>query len=207
MTKGTVEIEARTWTAGWTQVTTADAAAGRATVANLEAEAPYTFRLRTRAGGGKTSAWSEEISATTGDASGACRTGEQYLCLSEGRFEIQAHWKNHLEEGVFGAATAVPIDVSDESGMFWFFNSTNIELVVKTLDGRQLNGHYWLFFGALSNVEYWVTVRDTLRQAAAGRTTTRPRRTAGSRTRWRSSLWVRRRPRPWAAGTWNRASI
>ncbi len=162
VTKGTVEIEARTWKAGWTQVMTADAASGRATVANLEAEAPYTFRLRTRAGGGKTSAWSEEVSATTGDASGACRTGEQYLCLSEGRFEIQAHWKNHLEEGVFGAATAVPIDVSDESGMFWFFNSTNIELVVKTLDGRVLNGHYWVFFGALSDVEYWVTVRDTL---------------------------------------------
>ena len=162
VTKGTVEIEARTWTAGWTQVMTADGAAGRATVASLEAEAPYTFRLRTRAGGGKTSAWSEEVSATTGDASGACRTGEQYLCLSEGRFEIQAHWKNHLEEGVFGAATAVPIDVSDESGMFWFFNSTNIELVVKTLDGRVLNGHYWVFFGALSDVEYWVTVRDTL---------------------------------------------
>ena len=162
VTKGTVEIEARTWKAGWTQVMTADAAAGRATVASLEAEAPYTFRLRTRADGGKTSAWSEEVSATTGDASGACRTGEQYLCLSEGRFEIQAHWKNHLEEGVFGAATAVPIDVSDESGMFWFFNSTNIELVVKTLDGRQLNGHYWVFFGALSDVEYWVTVRDTL---------------------------------------------
>ena len=168
VTKGAVEIEARTWTAGWTQVMTADAAAGRATVASLEAEAPYTFRLRTRAGGGKTSAWSEEVSATTGDASGACRTGEQYLCLSEGRFEIQAHWKNHLEEGVFGAATAVPIDVSDESGMFWFFNSTNIELVVKTLDGRQLNGHYWVFFGALSDVEYWVTVRDT---EAGGRRT------------------------------------
>lgn len=160
-TKGTVEIEARTWKAGWAQVMTADAADGRATVANLEAEAPYTFRLRSRSGGGKTSAWSEEVSATTGDASGACRTGEQYLCLSEGRFEIQAHWKNHLEEGVFGAATAVPVDVSDESGMFWFFSSTNIELVVKTLDGRQLNGHYWVYFGALSNVEYWVTVRDT----------------------------------------------
>ncbi len=162
VTKGTVEIEARTWKAGWTQVTTADAAAGRATVASLEAEAPYTFRLRTLAAGGKTSAWSEEVSATTGDASGACRTGGQYLCLSAGRFEIQTHWKNHLEEGVFGAATAVPIDVSDESGMFWFFSSTNIELVVKTLDGRQINGHYWVFFGALSNVEYWVTVRDTL---------------------------------------------
>ena len=159
---GTVEIEARTWTAGWEQVATAQAATGRATVENLESEAPYTFRLRTRAGSGKRSGWSGEVSATTGDVTGACRTGGQFLCLSEGRFEVQTHWKNHLEEGDFGTATAVPIDVSDESGMFWFFNSSNIELVVKTLDGRALNGHYWVYFGALSNVEYWVTVRDTL---------------------------------------------
>ncbi|MCE2558266.1 MAG: fibronectin type III domain-containing protein [Acidobacteria bacterium] len=160
VTKGTVEIEARTWTAGWAQVMTADATAGQATVGNLEAEAPYTFRLRTRSDG-KVSAWSGEVSATTGAVSGACRTGEQYLCLAEGRFEVQAHWKNHLQEGDFGIATSVPIEVSDESGMFWFFNSSNIELVVKTLDGRGINGHYWVFFGALSNVEYWVTVRDT----------------------------------------------
>lgn len=158
---GTVEVEARTWKAGWTQVLTADGAGGMATVENLEPEASYTFRLRTRAGGGKTSSWSGEVSATTGGASGACRTGAQYLCLAEGRFEIQTHWKDHQREDVFGLATAAPIAVSDESGMFWFFNSTNIELVVKTLDGRALNGHYWVFFGALSDVEYWVTVRDT----------------------------------------------
>ena len=159
--KGTVEIEARTWTAGWAQVNTADAAGGRAIVANLEAEAPYTFRLRARSDGGKASAWSDEISVTTGDMSGACRAGGRYLCLAKGRFEVQAHWNNHQNEGEFGTATSVPIDVSDESGMFWFFNSSNIELVVKTLDGQGINGHYWVFFGALSNVEYWVTVRDT----------------------------------------------
>ena len=108
------------------------------------------------------SAWSEEVSATTGDASGACREGGEYLCLSEGRFEIRAHWKDHNREGVYGTGTATPIDVSDESGMFWFFSSSNIELVVKALDGRGINGHYWVFFGALSDVEYWVTVRDTV---------------------------------------------
>ncbi len=160
VTKGTVEIEARTWKAGWAQVMTVDAMAGRAGVGNLEAEAPYTFRLRTRSGG-KVSAWSGEVSATTGAESGACRAGEQFLCLAGGRFEVRAHWKNHLQEGDFGKATSAPIGVSDESGMFWFFNSSNIELVVKTLDGRGINGHYWVFFGALSNVEYWVTVRDT----------------------------------------------
>ena len=141
---------------------TADATTGRATVADLESEAPYTFRLRTRAGGGKASVWSDEVSATTGDVSGECRTGEQFLCLSEGRFEVQTHWKNHLEEGDYGTATAVPIDVSDESGMFWFFSPTNVELAAKLLDGRGLNGKYWFLYGGLSDVEYTITLIDTI---------------------------------------------
>lgn len=165
---GTLEAEARTWKEGWRKVASTDAAAGRVTIEHLEAEAPYTFRMRFRSHDGPVSAWSDEISVTTGEASGACRSGPQYLCLSEDRFEIQAHWKDHNREGVYGNGTAVPIDVSDESGMFWFFSSTNIELVVKTLDGSGVNGHYWVFFGALSDVEYWVTVRDA---AGGGRRT------------------------------------
>ena len=154
-------VEARSWKEGWRNVASADATAGRVTVEGLDAEAPYTFRLRLRANGGEVSSWSDEINVTTGDLSGPCRSEGQYLCLSRGRFEIQAHWKDHNREGVYGLGTAVPVDVSDESGMFWFFSSSNIELVVKALDGTGVNGHFWVFFGALSDVEYWVTVRDT----------------------------------------------
>ena len=44
---------------------------------------------------------------------------------------------------------------------FWFFDPGNLELAVKVLDGRPVNGRFWVFFGALSDVEYWVTVTDT----------------------------------------------
>lgn len=165
---GTLEAEARSWKHGWRKVASTDAGAGRVTIEHLEAEVAYSFRLRRRSHDGPVSEWSDAINVTTGEASGACRSGPQYLCLSEDRFEIQVHWKDHNREGVYGNGTAVPIDVSDESGMFWFFSSTNIELVVKALDGRGVNGHYWVFFGALSDVEYWVTVRDT---AGGGRRT------------------------------------
>jgi len=30
------------------------------------------------------------------------------------------------------------------------------------LDGRALNGHFWVFYGALSNVEFEITVTDAL---------------------------------------------
>jgi hypothetical protein len=33
---------------------------------------------------------------------------------------------------------------------------------VKVVDGRAFNGRYWVFYGALSDVEYTITVTDTL---------------------------------------------
>ena len=32
---------------------------------------------------------------------------------------------------------------------------------MKVLDGRTINGRFWVFYGALSNVEYRVLVTDT----------------------------------------------
>ena len=33
--------------------------------------------------------------------------------------------------------------------------------MLKVLDGRTLNGHFWVFYGALSNVGYTITITDT----------------------------------------------
>ena len=33
--------------------------------------------------------------------------------------------------------------------------------MVKVLDGRALNGRFWVFYGALTNVEFTLTVTDT----------------------------------------------
>ena len=32
---------------------------------------------------------------------------------------------------------------------------------MKVLDGRGINNHFWVFYGALSNVQYTITVYDT----------------------------------------------
>jgi hypothetical protein len=50
--------------------------------------------------------------------------------------------------------------LSLESGYFWFFGPANIELVVKVLDGRSVNGNFWVLYGALSDVDYTITVTD-----------------------------------------------
>ena len=36
-----------------------------------------------------------------------------------------------------------------------------VELMIKVLDGRGSTGFFWVFYGALSNVEYTLTVTDT----------------------------------------------
>ncbi len=156
---GTLSIQGRNPESGWVDLVSAAASAGSVQVTGLMTDTPYTFRLAALAGGSRL--FSEEASTTTGAFRDACRSGGRYLCLGDGRFEVQAHWTNPDVIGDYGFGTAVPIDLSDESGLFWFFQPDNVELVIKVLDGRALNGNYWVFFGALSDVEYWVTVEDT----------------------------------------------
>ena len=47
--------------------------------------------------------------------------------------------------------------------------------MVKVLDGRPLNGHFWLFLSGLSTVEYTVRVTDT--QTGEVRTVRKPAQT------------------------------
>ena len=80
------------------------------------------------------------------------------LCLNASRFKVDVNWRV-LASGQSGKGTPIPI--VDDTGTFWFFTPTNLELMIKVLDGRGVNGKFWVFFGALSNVEYTVTVTDT----------------------------------------------
>ena len=51
--------------------------------------------------------------------------------------------------------------LNGDTGAFWFFDAANVELLLKVLDGLPLNDSWWVYFGALSNVAYMVTVTDT----------------------------------------------
>ena len=91
-------------------------------------------------------------------ATGTCVPGAARLCLNDGRFAVEAAWKDF--GGHTGAGTAVPLTA--DTGYFWFFGPNNVEVVLKVLDGQPVNGRFWVFYGALSNVEYTLTVTDTI---------------------------------------------
>jgi ELWxxDGT repeat protein len=91
-------------------------------------------------------------------ATGTCVPGPSRLCLNDGRFSVEAAWKDF--SGHSGAGTAVGLTA--DTGYFWFFNASNVEVVLKVLDGRPVNGKFWVYYGALSNVEYTLKVTDTV---------------------------------------------
>ena len=97
----------------------------------------------------------EELEAVSSKAS--CAPGPLTLCLSNGRVRVELAWKDFA--GGTGSGQAVPL--TSDTGYFWFTSPSNVEVVVKVLDGRPLNGHFWVFYGALSNQEYTITVTDT----------------------------------------------
>lgn len=96
-----------------------------------------------------------------GPGSAACQPAATRLCLASGRFAVEVHWRDQYNGGE-GSGQAVPLAASDRSGVFWFFDPGNVELIVKVLDGGPVNGHHWVFYGALTTVEYWLDVTDTV---------------------------------------------
>jgi hypothetical protein len=103
------------------------------------------------------------VSAVTLSAA-PCVQSPTTLCLNASRFEAEVSWRDSRGRTGVGQAVSITAD----TGYFWFFSETNIELVVKVLDARSLNNKYWVFFGALSAVEYDLTVTDT--QTGASKT-------------------------------------
>ena len=78
------------------------------------------------------------------------------LPLLGGRFTASIQWRR--PNGSSGQGQAVALQ--DGAGWFWFFSDDNPEVILKMIDGRAHNGHFWVYTGALTNLEYTLTVTD-----------------------------------------------
>jgi hypothetical protein len=94
--------------------------------------------------------------------------GSTTLCLGNNRFQVTATYN----AGGGDAGTAQTVAFSDDTGYLWFFEASNVEVVLKVLDGCGLGGHYWFFAGGLTNVNVVISVTDT--QTGARRIYTNP---------------------------------
>lgn len=104
-----------------------------------------------------------EVSSITGaGASGTCVPSDTRLCLLDGRYAVEVDWINQHNGNAEGVGHAIP--GTDRTGYFWFFNQDNVELVTKMLDPGAPFQHVWVFWGALSDVDYTIRVTDTVTQ-------------------------------------------
>ena len=97
-------------------------------------------------------------------ASAACEPGPNVLCLRDGRFRVEVTWRDFSARTGQGTVSSCS---AEGSGIFWFFDPSNWEILVKVLDGCALNQRYWVFLAGITNVEYTLTVTDTLTGATA----------------------------------------
>ena len=89
---------------------------------------------------------------------GTCTPDDQTLCLDDARFRVTATWTKPDASSGQGQAVAL----TGDTGYFWFFDSTNVEVIVKVLEACGVNGYRWVFASGLTNVQVNLTVTDVV---------------------------------------------
>ena len=99
-------------------------------------------------------------------AASVCTPGPNVLCIDDvtgdKRFKVSLEYSS-APRGISGQGKAIstaPIGVA-RGGLFWFFSADNPEVLVKVLNACGINGHYWVFITAGTDVGYTVSVVDT----------------------------------------------
>jgi hypothetical protein len=91
-----------------------------------------------------------------GGNAATCKPDSTTMCLTGNRFAVTGTWRD--SRGQTGAAKVAR--KLGESGTFFFFAKENWEILVKVLDACDVNGRYWVFTAATTNLEYTLKVRD-----------------------------------------------
>ena len=88
---------------------------------------------------------------------GPCIDDQATVCLQQSRFRTRVSFRDFEGHAGEGRATRLGEDSAD----FWFFSPDNNELILKVIDGTSLTGSYWVFWKALSNVEFDLRITDS----------------------------------------------
>jgi hypothetical protein len=98
------------------------------------------------------------ISFAPAAGTAACATDADSLCVTGNRYLVEVDFR--LANGTTGRGQA--IQLTNDTGTFWFFEPDNVEIVVKVLNACTFQpGRFWVFAAGLTNVEATLTVLDT----------------------------------------------
>ena len=143
----------------WHQWDFGDGGTSRATSPRHAWRAPGFYRVTLTSGSGEASSLSvKDILVRASEARGTCEPDASTLCLHDSRYAVRVNYET--PGGVTGRARVVHAGTND-SGMFWFFNRENWEVLIKVLDGCKNNGHVWVFGASTTDLGYRIEVTDT----------------------------------------------
>jgi hypothetical protein len=112
----------------------------------------------------------------------SCIPSDGVICLGNGRFRVDVVWQDFDDNIGIGRQVVIADGGparSDDSGLFTFFDPNNWEMLVKVLDGCDVNGHFWVFNAATTDLAFTLSVTDT---------------ESGNRRRWSNTLGMAAAP-------------
>lgn len=119
----------------------------------------FSVALSTPSGGADLGSPTTATVTILDDEASNCTGSREVLCLgADDRFQASVDWR--IRDGSTGTGRTIDIGKVD-SGLFFFFDEDNAEMLIKVLDGCPVNDHYWVFFAATTDVEFELTITDT----------------------------------------------
>ncbi len=88
-----------------------------------------------------------------------CTPGDSSSCLSGSRFLAEVSYRMAPTGPSFPGK---PVELTESTSAFWFFDEDNVEVVVKLVDGCAVNGHHWVYATGLTDVAVELVVTDTV---------------------------------------------
>jgi plastocyanin len=138
----------------------ASLAAGVQSFTDSDLPGGATFQYRVNAVGTDGVSAVSNIAAGATDGAMAPCDDANALCLDGGRFEASVEW--HRPSAADDGTRRMMLPEASRSGLFSSSRSSDPQLLVNMVDGCTVNGHHWLYFAAVTDVEHTVKVRDTL---------------------------------------------
>ena len=118
---------------------------------------PGFYRVSLTVSDGETSSTAfHDVLVEASDPAGTCKPDAETRCLQDSRYEVRAVWWGR--DGRSGSARVAHAGTND-SALFWFFDLSNWEILVKVLDGCSTNGHFWVFGAATTDLGYRIRGR------------------------------------------------